>query len=99
LQIRSMVPPSVNVDERAQCRNDYSRFFLYPSNIFNYNEGFDDLLQTSILPPFGGQAVSLQDTIDIVATMPCIGFKSFVSGSLLGYICLRIYHAHSLDAD
>jgi hypothetical protein len=80
-----MAPPNVNVDERAQCRTDHSRFFLYPSNIFNYAEGFDDVLQALILPAFNGMATSLQNTMDIVATMPCIGFKSFVSGSLLGY--------------
>jgi hypothetical protein len=81
-----MAPPNVNVDERAQCRREHSRFFLYPSNIFNYDEGFDDVLQALILPAFNGMDVSLQNTMDIVASMPCIGFKSFVSGSLLGYM-------------
>ncbi len=77
--IRSMVPPSVNLKERQESRKEHSRLFLYPPNMLNYAEDFDGLFKASIMPAAG----SLHDVMGV--NMPCDGFKAFVSDSLLGY--------------
>jgi hypothetical protein len=75
-----MVPPNVNLNERHESRKEHSRFFLYPSNMLNYSEDFDSIFKTPILSSTG----SLDDIVGV--QMPCVGFKAFVSDSLLGYM-------------
>jgi hypothetical protein len=72
-----MVPPEINVPERKQCKDDHSEFLLYPRRILNYTTGPVQFLPTATLP----------EILNTVATMSCVGFKSFVSDSLFGYAC------------
>jgi hypothetical protein len=79
-----MVPPSVNLHERLESRKEHSRFFLYPSDMFDYSEDFfDDELKMPSMPPAG----SLHEIMAV--QMSCFGFKAFVLDSLLGYIHMR----------
>jgi hypothetical protein len=72
-----MVPPTINVQEREQCKGQHSEFLLYPRGILNYTTGPVQFLPATTLP----------EIAHTVANMSCVGFKSFVSDSLFGYEC------------
>ncbi len=68
--------------ERHNCKRELSRFHPYPEHIFKYDENFDD---SFMLPAPTGLNESVEDVIRVVATMHCVGFKAFITDSLLGY--------------
>ena len=68
--------------DRLQCKAELSRFHLYPKHVFNYDENFDDAF---MLPAPTGLNESVEAVITAVATMQCVGFKAFITDSLLGY--------------
>ena len=79
LQTPNMVPPQINAEERSRCNDEHSEFHLYPRALLNYAAG------PAHFPP----KTTLPEITSTVAekNMSCVGFKSFVSDSLFGYIC------------
>ena len=87
LQTPNMVPPQINAEERSRCNDEHSEFHLYPRELLNYAAG------SAHFPP----KTTLPEITSTVAAMSCVGFKSFVSDSLFGYICAYFSSSPSND--